>query len=300
MGYLCITMRQLLFVLTIMISKITMASDFEKAFADLENKFNEKIKAEKVEDDISVISEFKMRHTNYELTPGTFVVFAPERETLTKEELKIIDAKQASAVYNNYFRRNSAGTGFFYKGYVITNFHVCRGKDTVARDHDGKLMSLKLMAYDPKQDICILYSEVAKSRYPDFAQAMTEVNEDSKDQKVTDRKLATTTNLKSPVKKAVDLYRIHSMWGAFDTTDLKKDTKDDEFSKKNAYVTQDKKGRCVPGISGSPMVGPKGFQGIIWGSTSSDDMASQVSGEKECFLIDKSEIDKIIAQIDEN
>ena len=90
---------------------------------------------------------------------------------------------------------------------------------------------------------------------------------------------------------------VFSMRGNFEIKGISKDSQKDEYSKSNAYLAFNNSQQCVSGTSGSPVINQSGLVGIIWGASYTKNPFEKNTA---CFFLDKEEIDKVIAKIEES
>lgn len=269
MRHLCIMMKHLIIFLNlILLTFSSFGSSLEVLEAKLDQKVNEEISAAQA----SEIYNLKMKFREYTMDSGVFVIkgyqvteFSPKvLEKFKKENTSKGAQKYLSNIFSN---GDGHGTGFLYKGYIVTNFHVCRGGNVLAKDYQGNILAFTLIDFNPTQDICILKPNFSESKYFDFG----------KDIEV--RKVA-----QSPKEE----YIIHSIYGNIKAEKLTKDPVSDEWTKSNSYVAKNYSGDCRGGISGSAVTGPKGFFGLAWGSS------TEQKKETECYFVEKTSLDSMI------
>lgn len=286
----------LLFLFSVDIQAETTSEVFQKGLEEIDKRITEKQENDQLNAEMQAISELK-NYKKANLSPGVFLVYNPIKNSFSAEEISKMKYPKALDLFKVTFPKMSFATGFLYKDYIVTNYHACRGQNTIIRDYEGEIFSVKMLIYDPNQDICILKSDkIHKKSYPNFANIKIKpIIKEEKKQNIH-REIASKLYEKEPseknkLEKEKTFYAsIFSMWGEFVLTNIREDLKkDDEWVKEKAYIARGDK--CKGGISGSPVVGTKGLIGIAWGAIESGQV------ERECFFIDKSEIDRVISQI---
>lgn len=292
-----------LFLSVLLISSVVQANSdaFEKGLKQIESMIDKKKTEENENSEMRAISYLKFKHKDVKLSPGIFLVYNPIKKEFSEKESSLFKNKEAFDYLKNTFVRESVGTGFLYKNYIVTNYHVCRGQDTLIKDYNGEIFSVKVLGYDPNQDICILESDkISPETYPNFAKIkITPIIREEKKQ-LMHRAVSSKRYEKDPSPKNKEALTkpvyatMFSMWGDFTITNIRQDTTSDEWSKDFSYVA--KGNICKGGISGSPVVGTKGLIGIAWGSTTEN--VKKLHMPEECYFIDKKEIDRVISMVE--
>lgn len=272
MRHLCIMMKHLI----IFFSLITLSlTGYTSSLKELESKLDKMVDLEILASQASEIYMMKMKFKEYTMDSGVFVL---KGYPVKKFSSKVIEkfksektSKDAQKFFADTFTREGFGTGFLYKGYIITNFHVCRGGNVLAKDYQGNILAFGIVDFNPTQDVCVLKPHFKDGKYFDFGKDMET------------RQIAQTEEYN---KK--DQYIIHSIYGNIKSDHFAKDPVKDQWSKRNSFMTKNHTGECRGGISGSAVSGPKGFFGIAWGSSTEE------TKETECYFVERSSIDFII------
>lgn len=250
-----------------------------------------------------------------ELTPGIFTMLAP-RKTKTAEGFE----KEA---YGSIFQNDSFGSAFLYKDYIVTNFHMCRGLNTLIRDYKNNIYGVKVLKYDIKQDVCILKApEGVKGQrnFADFKMPINKVAEEIRllriDNRImnikskatlSDKDKSTIVSLqKEKLSEERDYGYIAGAYGQFYIYNISEDTATDKWKKNHAYQAYGEK--CKGGVSGSPVTSKKGLIGLFWGAEESGSIAERVSHLSKrspsfdvqknptCYFVSVNEIDRMISE----
>lgn len=251
------------------------------------------------------------------LSSGVFAMIAPKKTKLTDSFEK--------EVYSELFSSDSYGSSFLYKDYIITNYHMCRGLNTIIRDYTNKLYSVKVLIYDIKQDICILKAPEGVKNQRNFASFKMPLNNRLEEERKLryDIKISNLKNKKylsnldkqniiilENEKKSDnrDYAYISGAYGEFYIYKISNDTTKDIFSKKNGFTAYGEK--CKSGVSGSPVISKNGLIGLFWGAETEPSKNERLSEKRYisslknqqieknplCYFVDKSEIDLLISK----
>lgn len=249
-------------------------------------------------------------------------------QLIPSEGVVIVFAQKAQPdnyIYAKNFSADSMGTGFIYKDYIVTNYHLCRGKDTIVKDKNGNYYTAKYLIHDSKQDICLMSKAEGLKNYKDFSTAKGPFNVFEEEKIKTfyslDSKFYQELAEKDPVKGQKELEKlnqqiskhprnyatVYSIFGDFTLSLIAVDNQKDEWTKKNGFVGRGE--LCKGGISGSAVVAPSGLLGIAWGapknsSSTGEDAEKRILSSLKpkaldyppCFFIGKQEIEDIIAK----
>ena len=230
------------------------------------------------------------------LTSGIFAVLNPPKLKVSKEE----------GIYKDFFSREGYGTGFLYKNYIVTNYHVCRGMNVLIRDVNDKVYGVKVLTYDLKQDICILKAPegvLDQVNFNNIKMALDPIEEEKQilrlafaiDKEKDENKKQLLKDKRELLKK--ELKYSHKLSNGQDRS-LANDKEEavevvNEFSARNygrimgvfgtsfiygisKDLTKDQwskdesftafGNKCVMGMSGSPVISPNGLRGLFWGA----------------------------------
>ena len=278
--------KKIIFISLLILTNINaFGQNFQNSFKELEKKLEEQTSTNIQNSEQQLIATIQSKmNFNVELENGTFLVYIPARESFDSNEIKLFgNNKEIKKSFTDIFSRSSYGTGFLYKNYVVTNYHVCRGRNVLLKDYNEKILHAKVLGYNIIQDICVLSIKNYKN-YDDFS-----VKKITASSFENDRSFA-STNTKSLTIKA----KVYSMWGEFSIFNIKKDFAEDVYSKTNGMTGINFENRCIGGISGSPVVGVDGLKGIMWGSDTDDNPTPN----KNCFFLKKEELDKVIFAVE--
>lgn len=248
-----------------------------------------------------------------QLSSGVFAMLAPEKTYITDS----FEKKN----YEKIFDSDSFGTAFYYKNYVVTNYHMCRGLNTIIRDYQNNIYAVKVLSFDIKKDICVLSAPKGIKKQRNFYTYKTNGDPIYENKRSFDLKDKISSINKKNEKSKNDLSilkelneelsseertyaQISGAYGEFFIYKIEKDTTKDDWSKDNSYLAYGSK--CKGGVSGSPVTSKKGIIGLFWGAESTDAFNSRTNSfsfkrkpallEKNpiCYFIDISEVDKII------
>lgn len=233
------------------------------------------------------------------INSGIFLVLAPQKKNISdKKEIKYVD----------FFKKDSYGTGFLYKKYIITNFHVCRGLNTIVRDFENNVYGVKLLKFDIDQDICIYEAPKEIENQRNFAsvkmekqpkeEAYFEIKKDFEKnifKKDEEKKLFKISN-----EQKDNYAKIAGVYGEDFIYKIEKDKVEDDWSKKNSFTAFGK--LCLPGMSGSVIFGVNGFSGLFWGSETEEALkirlrrkpASEYEKNPSCYFVGSEEINNLI------
>lgn len=294
----------------------TLIKDLEYAVGEKSNEPNDQLV---LIDRITTMASYRkeMSEDNQAIiTEGNFLMLAPK-----KSELTSFDKKH----YSDFFNKDSFGSAFLYKNYIITNYHMCRGLNTLIKDYRDKIYAVKVLKWDDKQDICILQapkSVMSQRNFSTYKAPVDLVENEKRDlrikikiEKLLSKKYTSTTdareldNLRKELGSENNSYAtVYSIWGEFKINKIEKDVVDDEWSKKNSYQAFGSK--CKSGISGGAVANHNGLLGYSWAAETPSSMikrvkemddrkpSAQLEEEKQpiCYFIDTKEIDRVIGE----
>lgn len=227
----------------------------------------------------------------------------------------------------HYFDGDTFGSGFLYDKYIVTNYHVCRGQNSLVKDSLNKVYAVKALAWNDKQDICIFQAPkqvLGQRNFATFKSPVDALEEEKRSLRIQNQidKLSLKDHLNSfdeekMVKlksELIDQKRnyatVYSIWGEFNIYKIEKDLVEDKWSLKNSFQGYGKK--CQGGISGGPVSSPSGFVGYSWAAEEGESRrinkvreelkripsAEKHEKEKElnpiCYYVDKVEVEDLI------
>lgn len=252
------------------------------------------------------------------LSSGVFAMLALEKKNL-KDPFEIKN-------YTDIFSTDSNGSSFLYKDYIVTNYHMCRGLNTLIRDYKNNVYAVKVLSYNIKQDICILMApEKVKDQrnFKDFKikkdlvleqkeffklkDQLVEIEKKSKKSRIDMFNIEKIKLLLNKNENQTNQAQISGAYGEFPIYKIEKDLTIDEWSKKNAYMAYGSK--CKGGVSGSPVVSTNGIIGLFWGAEDSRSFykrvkqirnPSAVENNPLCYFIDIKEVDLLIQTYEES
>jgi len=263
---------------------------------------------------VTSLLSWKSKEHGLKLDSGNFLILAPKKKNLSK------GIEEDS--YKDFFKSDHYATGFLYKKYIITNYHVCRGLNTIVRDYENNIYGVKVLAFDIKQDICVYEAprEVMNQRnFENHKMELDKTEEAYRIEKIEYEKLSLKENFSMPKKvlqsrlkeleeklksSKRDYAKISGIYGEDYIFKIKPDSLKDEWSKKMSFEAFGPK--CLSGMSGSPIFNHEGLLGIFWGAETDYSFESRKNSKRAvafkenypvCYFIDKSEIDRIIDSI---
>lgn len=252
---------------------------------------------------------------NIELTSGIFAMLAPRKNNLQEgfEEDN----------YKSIFSSDNYGSAFLYKDYIVTNYHMCRGLNTIIRDFNNNIYGVKVLKFDIKQDVCILKapSKVQDQRnFATYTMPLNPVSEEIHKLRIENKilKIKSKNYLSDRDKNELfslekekksderDYGFISGAYGEFYIYNITEDNTKDDWTKNFAYKAFGEK--CKGGVSGSPVSSKKGLVGLFWGAEQEESRTQRIRKLSErspsynveknptCFFVSVSEIDRLISE----
>jgi hypothetical protein len=245
---------------------------------------------------------------------GVFLMLAPKKEVFHRTEAdNQFDETTKDSFKHHLFDNDNHGSAFLYNDYIVTNYHMCRGLNTLVRDHYNKIYAVKVLKWNERQDLCILQAPkevkdqrnfaLAKSNFDEMEEEKRTLKLQIEIEKIKHNFLFTNEDkekiieLKKEIKdpKQPRSYgKVFSMWGEFKVTNITPDNMADKWKKTNGL--QATASKCLPGISGGVVTSPQGILGYAWGATANDDRSpASVKDSNVCYFINISQIKELIS-----
>ena len=253
------------------------------------------------------------------LSSGVFTMLAPRK-------LAITDPFEKN--YTGSFSTDQFGSAFLYKDYIITNYHMCRGLNTLIRDYKNNIYAVKVLSFNVKQDVCVLKAPEAVKNQRNFAtfkMPLNQISEEVRSLRLSNKIMKIKENAqlsdaqkeeiaileKEKQSEARDYGYISGAYGEFYIYNIGKDNSPpDTWSKENSMMAYGTK--CKGGVSGSPVSSSQGLIGLFWGAeepgavanrlqrVSTRSPAFDIVKNPTCYFVDVSEIDKVINQYEKS
>jgi len=249
------------------------------------------------------------------LTSGIFAMLAPQKRNIQENFEK--------DNYKSIFSSDSYGSAFLYKNYIVTNYHMCRGLNTIIRDFNNNIYGVKVLKFDMEQDICLLKapSKVQKQRnFETYTMPLNPVSEEIHKLRIENQILKIKSKIFLSERDKNDLFSlekekksderdygfISGAYGEFYIYNITEDNIKDDWTKNFAYKAFGEK--CKSGVSGSPVSSKKGLVGLFWGAEQDKSRTKRVrklskrspsyNVEKNptCFFVSVSEINRLISE----